>query len=412
MMQNGIFKGWASTGAFGFIRPADGSADLFMHKTDATDADGMFPNAEVTFDVVESARGLQAKGVTIVEGQEPNSASKEFPGVRTGFVKFWDSGKGFGFVTPDDGNRDVFISNQEVKISKFLIATNDIISFGTNDGIDGKLSAHSIKRIGFTKSGNCFTDLVNDIQFNQWKSLSDSAEQEPWAYKNSRFEDKYPILTKYFKHTFMRLYEMDRGLSFSNDDRRMCMNTGLVTDNQESIYAIFDRQDSDFVRPFSLKSFEKESSRSFVASFGHNPPPLAEYFDDPADLLFDRRLELYIDIDHVMDNIERFPKHLQENEYVARQLLVSAQAQTEKRVYRNYKTAIPQFFRDKEKSGRLQLLLPICLETPTRADLALTLEKQETDGSFAYRSSTVLTLDMAYCNARLLARPDREWLQP
>jgi hypothetical protein len=37
----------------------------------------------------------------------------------------------------------------------------------------------------------------------------------------------------------------------------------------------------------------------------------------------------------------------------------------------------------------MQLLLPLCLETPT-----------------------CLTLDMAYNNARQLARPDTDWLQP
>jgi hypothetical protein len=29
-----------------------------------------------------------------------------------------------------------------------------------------------------------------------------------------------------------------------------------------------------------------------------------------------------------------------------------------------------------------------------------------------YRASTCLTLDMAYNNARQLARPDKDWLQP
>jgi hypothetical protein len=58
----------------------------------------------------------------------------------------------------------------------------------------------------------------------------------------------------------------------------------------------------------------------------------------------------------------------------------------------------------------VQLLLPICLENPARADLALVVAKNEAGN--AYRGSTVLTLDMAYNNARLLARPDTEWLQP
>jgi len=156
--------------------------------------------------------------------------------------------------------------------------------------------------------------------------------------------------------------------------------------------------------------FVKESNRGFVEKFGANIPPLAEYFDDPSELLFDRRLNLFINIDHILENISRFPEHLRSNEFLARQLLNSAQAQTEKRVYRNYKTAIPQFYRERGGSGRIQLLLPICLENPGKADLALTVAKNS-DGT-AYLSSTVLTLDMAYCNARLLARPDTEWLKP
>ena len=73
------------------------------------------------------------------------------------------------------------------------------------------------------------------------------------------------------------------------------------------------------------------------------------------------------------------------------------------RVRRNYKTAIPQFYR-----GKIQLLLPLCFRTRTSADLALVIERQRD----TYRASTCLTLDMAYNNARLIARPDTEWLLP
>ena len=42
------------------------------------------------------------------------------------------------------------------------------------------------------------------------------------------------------------------------------------------------------------------------------------------------------------------------------------------------------------------------------ADLALVVERHST----FYRAATCLTLDMAYNNARQIARPDRDWLQP
>jgi len=96
-----------------------------------------------------------------------------------------------------------------------------------------------------------------------------------------------------------------------------------------------------------------------------------------------------------MENIDRFPPHLQSNTFTARQLLSAAEALTKKRVQRNYKTAIPQYYRDPDKggAGSVQLLLPLCLEGPSHADLALVVSKIETGN--AYRGNTILTLDMA-----------------
>lgn len=73
----------------------------------------------------------------------------------------------------------------------------------------------------------------------------------------------------------------------------------------------------------------------------------------------------------------------------------------------NYKAAIPQFYwgsQDPAEAGRIQLLLPLCLEDVGRADLALSVDQV----GEVYRAATVLTLGMAYNNAR----PDREWLEP
>lgn len=56
---------------------------------------------------------------------------------------------------------------------------------------------------------------------------------------------------------------------------------------------------------------------------------------------------------------------------------------------------------------QIQLLLPLCLTSKTDADLALVVER----GNNVYRASTCLTLDMAINNARLIAKPDDEWLK-
>lgn len=94
---------------------------------------------------------------------------------------------------------------------------------------------------------------------------------------------------------------------------------------------------------------------------------------------------------------------MQSDKLILQGSIESAVNAAKRRVKRNYKTAIPQYNR-----GRVQLLLPLCITSRDKADLALVVSRENQ----VYRGETVLTLDMAYNNARLLARPDREWLDP
>lgn len=77
-----------------------------------------------------------------------------------------------------------------------------------------------------------------------------------------------------------------------------------------------------------------------------------------------------------------------------------------KRVLWNFKTAVPQYY---PRVKKLQLLLPVCLVSDEQVDLALAVEKTE---SGSYLGHTVLSLDWAYRNARLICRPDSDWLAP
>ena len=105
----------------------------------------------------------------------------------------------------------------------------------------------------------------------------------------------------------------------------------------------------------------------------------------------------------IVENKERFSEPYRSIDHYALQTFLKSTLTMHERVRRNYKTAIPQYFR-----GRIQLLLPLYISDPHSADLAMTVE----DHSSCYRASTCLILDMAYNNARQLARPDRDWLKP
>src|SRR5207247_7209034 len=77
-----------------------------------------------------------------------------------------------------------------------------------------------------------------------------------------------------------------------------------------------------------------------------------------------------------------------------------------KRVRWNFKTAIPQYFPTK---NQMSLLLPLGLVRDDIADLALVVERTP---SGAYLGHTILPLDWAYNNARLVCRPNSDWLVP
>ena len=133
-------------------------------------------------------------------------------------------------------------------------------------------------------------------------------------------------------------------------------------------------------------------------------PDVANYFDNPADLLYDTSVELRLNIDHIIDdNLSRFPASYQKmDKYQVGTILQGTIDDAKRRIRRNYKTAVPQFY-----NGKIQLLLPLCLTSKADADLALVVEKE----NGVYRASTCLTLDMAINNARLIAKPDNEWLK-
>ena len=57
---------------------------------------------------------------------------------QTGTVKWFNEGKGFGFITPDDGGKDLFAHFKEIQGSGFkTLAENQRVQFEVTQGQKG-----------------------------------------------------------------------------------------------------------------------------------------------------------------------------------------------------------------------------------------------------------------------------------
>jgi len=64
----------------------------------------------------------------------------------TGTVKWFNSTKGFGFIAPDDGGKDVFVHISAVERAGLTgLADNQKVAFEMQSGRDGRASASDLK---------------------------------------------------------------------------------------------------------------------------------------------------------------------------------------------------------------------------------------------------------------------------
>jgi len=240
---------------------------------------------------------------------------------------------------------------------------------------------------------------------NKLNYLANMAQEEQWNYKGTT--DKQ-ILYNYLCYTYDRI-KMENKVEISADNSAMCFNTGLLTEHGADIYAYFIRNNN---------VNKKESQNWFLYGFKQRSdsemrvfrkyPDIADYFTTPADFIYDKAMELSIDYDHIIDdNYDRFVSVGLTDKYMINGLLENAVKRIIEKVKRNYKLAIPQYYTDKTTGeSKIQLLLPLFLQSKDVADLALVVDK----GEYGYVGKTILELEWAYVNSRRIVKPDVDWL--
>jgi CspA family cold shock protein len=70
------------------------------------------------------------------------------PSMSTGTVKFFNATKGFGFIAPQDGSKDVFVHISAVERSGLPgLNENQKVEFELERGRDGRVSAINLKAL-------------------------------------------------------------------------------------------------------------------------------------------------------------------------------------------------------------------------------------------------------------------------
>jgi cold shock CspA family protein len=410
---------------FGFIIQTDGP-DIFFHKSALiTDPSQCIEGAEVSYIVGQGAKGPAALNVSVTSA--PLAAAVSPPKLAASVPRAAEG--------PSSRGPEL---NELIGIMRNRVARpGDKLTFWARMLINDYHGVKDIKNEDGSFTQNPYT-LGSHIP-----SLATIALPEIWCF--SYDIDKHSILKNYIRYTFYKLAKEGK-VAFSG--QYATFNTGLVDNLYEPIYGLFRRrkgnEEARDKRPYEFVDWcvisgRGKSAQELRKEFSVRPDA-PTYFTQIGDVIFNDKHELITQWEHVLEDaitrgrfplnflhaytpkgfswdddldpktqLKQFADCLQVDTQCRRQMknrMDDAIQVAKKRASWNYKTAIPSYYPTRNE---MNILLPLALTDDNVVDLALVVKRIN---EREYYGSTVYPLDMAYKGARLVCRPDSDWLRP
>ena len=302
-------------------------------------------------------------------------------------------------------------------------------------------------------------------RFAYWPNMHDDLKRlskdlclkENWSFSEVPPDDEFPILTQYIKYTFAKLW-LEKKIGIGIHGNYAAFNTGLFNRNYKFIYVIFEKNIAEtYVTKWKFFDFAIHGVGASGRLLGDNfstLPQCATYYTNISDIsyIFDYNKEPEeqlpaLQFDHYfIDHPDRLPisflldgarkndillgkirkdlssktpeqikehwievgKDIQNDADVYGDLEAGFREAVRRaviRANRNYRTIVPIYFPAQNKTS---LLLPLALGTYDTVDAAIVIERNRASGK--YIAPTVLDLPKAYSNARLICKPESDWL--
>lgn len=290
----------------------------------------------------------------------------------------------------------------------------------------------------------CFAFLKSWTSYLE--ALAAKVAPEVWDFKDDR---AYSILCQYIKYTFYRL-SREHKIMVAKDESFAAFNTGLVDSKYNDVYACFvPNDDKESKTPWVAAGFCTAAARglgkTLVDKFSPLPSP-ATYFSTFSDIFFDVNKPVLVDYEHIIsDRLDRLPpafirsclpgntkvadlvdkyeraetdSERQECALELRGTIVAsddlfmcvqnhldiALKETLKMASHDYHVAVPSY---SPRADKTVILLPLFLTKEDAPDVALVVGHTDSGN---YQGHTILTLQQAYVDARLICSLSANWL--